>query len=86
MYTIKYHKRVIKQLEKLPVSVRENIAKKIHNLYESSAKNLDIKKFINTKGSFRLRVGKIRIIYETHSDKKLILIKKVGYRGNIYKH
>jgi len=86
MYTIKYHKRVIKQLNKLPLSMRENIAKRIHSLSGLLGDSLDVKKFENTSRSYRLRVGKIRIIYETDKTNSLILIKKLGYRGDIYKH
>ncbi len=87
MHTIKYHKSVIKTLNRLPLIERRRIVNKIHNIVTTYGKsNLDIKRFSNTQHSWRLRVGNIRIIYQLIPNAKLVLIRKIGYRGDIYKH
>ncbi len=87
MYAIKYHKKVIKQLKKLPNHERQKVVQSIHRLNnEREAKALDIKRFTKTEKSFRLRIGKIRIIYQMDTAAKTIFVKRVGYRGDVYKH
>ena len=85
MYTIKYHKQVVKHLERLPLIDKARIAQKIHQLGVNPT-ILDIKKYTKTEKSWRIRIGKIRIIYQKDDKNKLILIRRVGYRGDIYKH
>ncbi len=86
MLKIQYHKRAIKQIKRLPLGQRERIAKKISSLKKrSSAKSLNIKRYSKTQNSWRLKIGKIRVIYQLDSKRKLILIRKVGHRGDIYK-
>ncbi|MDP2946723.1 MAG: type II toxin-antitoxin system mRNA interferase toxin, RelE/StbE family [Nanoarchaeota archaeon] len=38
----------------------------------------------NLAGLWKLRVGDLRIIYQTRNDKLIILILKIGNRNNIY--
>ncbi|KKQ51675.1 hypothetical protein A2865_00700 [Candidatus Woesebacteria bacterium RIFCSPHIGHO2_01_FULL_39_17] len=86
MYSIKYDKRAVKQIKRLPLSERKRITDKIHQLgADILPSQLNVKKFTKTKKSFRLKIGKIRVIYQVDKDMKLILIKKVGHRGDIYK-
>lgn len=46
-----------------------------------------IKPMQENKGDFRLRVGKVRIIFEyrRNGQTNSIVILKIGYRGEIYK-
>jgi mRNA interferase RelE/StbE len=37
------------------------------------------------KGSYRLRLGNIRIIYSVDEIKNIIYIEVIGFRGDIYK-
>lgn len=87
MFSIKYHSKAIKQIKKLHVNDRKKIVKKISILKRiPHSSTLDIKRYQNTKNSWRLKVGSLRIIYQIDIKNKLILIRKVGYRGNIYKN
>lgn len=48
--------------------------------------NLDIKKLINSKEStFRLRCGKFRILFDTDSNNKIIIIYRIKQRKEGYK-
>lgn len=37
------------------------------------------------KGCYSLKKGKFRVIYEVHTDKKIIHVIKVGHRKDIYR-
>ena len=46
--------------------------------------NGDIKKLAGTSGLFRVRVGKVRVIYSIDSTERIIRIIAAGSRGQIY--
>ncbi|MFZ2410611.1 MAG: type II toxin-antitoxin system RelE/ParE family toxin [Candidatus Methanoperedens sp.] len=48
-------------------------------------KSLDIAKMKGEKNTYRIRKGKLRIVYEVIWEQKLILIHKVDFRGDAYK-
>lgn len=80
-----YNPQVIKQIKHLVPKDQRRIIAKIEQL----AKNpqdpaLNIKPLINTQQSFRLRVGKLRILLEKESRAKIIYIWKVSFRGSAY--
>jgi len=37
------------------------------------------------KGSYRLRIGGIRIVYSIDDSVKIVFIEVIGFRGDIYK-
>lgn len=48
--------------------------------------NIDVKKMKGDwKGYHRIRIGKTRIILKTDFEKKIIIIDRIDFRGNIYK-
>ncbi|MBM3282984.1 hypothetical protein FJY90_01895 [Candidatus Gottesmanbacteria bacterium] len=47
--------------------------------------NLDIKKIVESTNFYRLRIGKVRIIFEILNKEKEVWIRKIGYRGGIYR-
>ncbi len=48
-------------------------------------KSLDIAKMKGEKNTYRIRKGKLRIVYEVIWEQKLILIHRVDFRGDAYK-
>lgn len=85
MIEIKYHPRSIKFLRKISKKEAEKILSTIEQLTKSTTSgNLDIKKLVNTKRSFRLRIGNIRVVYEYDESSKIIYIHEIDFRGNIY--
>lgn len=87
MYKIIIHKNVTKFLQSCSLPKKRLLKKKISFLAENpfSHAELDIKKLKGVKNSYRLKVGKIRIIYQVLENKLLVLIITGGYRGDIYK-
>jgi mRNA interferase RelE/StbE len=86
MYKVKYHKNVIKFLQKQDRS----IVKKIIDFFDEvkkdlNFKNYDVKKLKGFENSFRLRISKFRIIFTVENNELLIEVIKADSRGDIYK-
>jgi len=48
--------------------------------------NVDVKKLKgNWEGYYRLRKGKLRIIFEVNKDDKSIYVERIDFRGEVYK-
>lgn len=48
------------------------------------AKQFDVKKLEGLDNTFRIRIGKLRIVYAVDWKNKDIVIAKIGMRENIY--
>ena len=82
MYKILLTKRVLKDLGKLDTSIKERIGDKLKVLMEDPFTN--IKKLSNTSiGTYRIRIGDYRVIYDIDQDN--IVILRIGHRKDIYK-
>jgi len=82
-FSIVWLKAAYKNLEKLPISDQETIAKQISFLLLPH-KNNDIKKLKGHQDLYRLRVGNYRIIFSINKKTKQIYISAVGHRREIY--
>jgi addiction module RelE/StbE family toxin len=89
---IKLSKSASKFLKKLDDTSRENVIGKIGTLKTCletqkvyPPEELDIKKLKGElKGFSRIRVGKMRIIFQIRSATNEIFIYDINYRGNVY--
>ena len=81
MYIIKFEKRAIKELEKLP----KKEARKIINGISLLADDLkgDVKKLTDYSPEYRLRIASYRILFEINEN--IITIYKVKHRKDAYK-
>ena len=89
MWKYYFSKESIKILKRIGEKSSKLIKQKIRNIGDwlDNKTNLlvDIKKLKGEwKGFYRLRVGKIRIIFSIDVDNKIIKIYDIGSRGNIY--
>jgi mRNA interferase RelE/StbE len=90
---IKFRKNAIKFLEKANVEDTAKIQEKLNQLVISVEEqgiipftDFDIKKMKgNWEGFYRLRIGKIRIIFTINIDLGEIEIYTIGTRGDVYK-
>jgi mRNA interferase RelE/StbE len=87
MYSVKYHKQVIKFLQKQDkkvvakiVSFFDDIKCDIHNI-----ENYDVKELKGFDNKYRLRVSKYRVIFSIYDNILLIEVIKANSRGDIYK-
>ena len=90
---VKFSKSSIKFLNKLTPKNKEQIRTKILfllNFIENEGfvpiRELDIKKLKgNWQGFFRMRIGKIRIIFTISENQNELSIYEIDFRGDIYK-
>ena len=90
---IKFRKNAIKFLEKANLEDVEKIQEKISQLLafvEEQAiipfTELDIKKMKGDwEGFYRLRIGKIRIVFTVNTQSGEVEIFTIGARGDVYK-
>lgn len=85
MYKVYFTKKSEKELSRLSSPDIKRVLIKLAFLSSPFSTNLDIKKLVNVPRFFRLRIGKARIIFEIVEDKKEVWIRKIGYRGGIYR-
>lgn len=74
--------KIDKFLAKLNKKQRQRLAKIFADIRLLKVGQYDVKSLKGEKGFFRLRDGKIRIIYFADDSKGLLVI--VGFRGSIY--
>lgn len=86
MYQVLTTKKVDKNLKKLHPKDAKKVVKKISQLKNPFDKSLNIRKIEEEKGFWRLRIGKIRVVYEVEKKKKRVIIRRIAYRGYAYKH
>ena len=86
-YRIRLHKQATKMLRNMPEGARRAIKRRIDLLADDPYQNpqLDIKKMQGFASIYRLRVGQYRIIYEIIADELVVLILRLGPRGDVYK-
>jgi len=84
MYLITFKKRAVKELRKLPKA----ILKKVANSIDGLAKNPRPKGSKKLKGGdenmWRIRVGDYRVTYVIEESIKIVNIRRVGHRKDIY--
>jgi len=80
-YNIKYKKQAIKFIESRSHDEQERLLTAISNLPCCS----NIKKMEGYEHRYRLRTGDYRVIYDQYDDYLLILVLKIGSRGDVYK-
>ena len=85
MYKIVFTKQVHKSLRRIPVNVVASIRKRLDQIAEDPyAQHPNVTKLQNRPG-YRLRVGDWRVIYDIKKNELIILVLKVGSRGEIYR-
>ena len=85
MYSLVYSKDARKFLRKIPKTDSNRIRAKLNSLAgDPYAANNNVTKMQNRAG-YRLRVGNWRVIYDIDDQKVIIIVIKIGSRGEVYK-
>jgi mRNA interferase RelE/StbE len=90
---VKFRKKAIKFLEKANPEEVENIREQLNQMFVALNEQgiipfteLDIKKMKGDwEGFYRLRIGKIRIIFTVDINSREIEVYMIGVRGDVYK-
>ena len=86
-YRVILSKRTFKFLDSLDVKTRNRVIAEILTGYRTIAlmtKALDLCKLQGQKDYYRLRTGKIRIIFMVDTNAQEILVRKIAYREAAY--
>ncbi len=83
-YTVEFKKSAAKALQKLPKNIQRRIADAIDALAFDPRPHGYIQ-MESEEIFYRIRVGDYRIIYEIFNEKLIVLVVRIGHRGDVYK-
>ncbi len=81
-YTIKWRPEAVKELRKLPKEIAERVVKRVDIAKEKPKHFLE--KLVDDPG-YKVRIGDYRAIIDIIEDERVIAVRFVGHRKNIYK-
>ena len=86
-FEIKAKKRVITFIAKISAKQKKKIEELLLLLKDEPVpvKSADVAKLKGFDNIYRIRIGKIRIVYEVKWKEKIILIHRISYRKDAYK-
>ncbi len=85
-YEVKFLKEAFKYLQRQDVTTRNRILDHLKILSDNPKHpELDIKKMQGIDDRYRLRIGSFRVVYSIINDELIIIVIKIGSRGDIYK-
>ena len=83
MFKILFSQKAAKDFKKVEKPYQKAIARSLELLSQNPRQGKPL--VGRLKGYFRLKVSKIRVIYTLNFKQKVIEIKAIGFRKNIYK-
>ena len=81
---IRYSKKALKYLLKLQSKLRDRIRNTIRKIADGNTQGLNIVAMQDVD-AFRVRIGDYRVIYEINDDELVLIVIKIGARGDVYK-
>jgi mRNA interferase RelE/StbE len=81
-YTIHWSKKSEKFLEKLPRDISYRIVHKVNSIKDEPFHFVE---HFEGESYFKLRIGDYRVLVDIKPSDKLIEVRVVGHRSNIYK-
>ena len=86
MFKIELSRKAAKFYQKADTVTAKRLNLAFSRLTEDPFLQYNIKKLSGElKGSYRLRLGDMRIIYSVDEAKNIVYIEVIGFRGDIYK-
>ena len=82
-YRVLIPKSVHKQINKLPSSVSESVISKLEALQENPRPAGSLK--MHGSEGWRVRLGDYRLIFDIDDRQKLVVVRRVGHRREIYR-
>ncbi|TJY42454.1 type II toxin-antitoxin system RelE/ParE family toxin [Cohnella pontilimi] len=85
-YEIRFHKDAYKYLQKQDSIARNRIIDHLKILSENPRHpELDIKRMQGLDNQYRLRIGSYRVVFSIIDHELVIIVIKIGSRGDVYK-
>jgi len=84
-YAIEWRPSASKQIRRLDANIRRRVLEAIDDL-RTQPRPVGSVTLANSAGWLRIRVGSYRVIYEVQDDVLVVLVLRVGSRGDIYQH
>jgi mRNA interferase RelE/StbE len=84
VYRIQFKSSAAQQLDRLDGTMRARVDRKVDALAENP-RPAGAKKLKGSSELWRVRAGDYRVIYSIHDDVLLILVVKIGHRGDVYR-
>jgi len=81
IYKVEFRKQALKFLLARTPKEKKQLLTAIYNLPDG----VHVKKMERYTNRYRLRVGDVRVIYEVLDEMLVILVLKMGNRGDVYK-
>ena len=73
-----------KSLDLLPVDLQKRIVRAVEIL-AGNPRPPGVVKMAGDDNLWRVHVGDFRIVYEIHDDVLLVLVLRIGHRGDVYR-
>ena len=83
-FRIEWKHSAVTELKKLPPEIISRIINAVEGL-SSNPRPTGVKKLVGSDDSYRLRVGRYRIIYSIFETRYVIEIIRVGHRKEVYR-
>lgn len=85
MYRILFTKSAERALRKMPRDMAQRVRERLDRIaVDPYAQHPNVTKLQNRPG-YRLRVGDWRVIYEIEGEALVILVLRIGTRGEVYR-
>lgn len=85
VYRILFTRSADRALRGMPSDVAQRIRERLNDIAQNPhAQHSNATKLQNRPG-FRLRIGDWRVIYEIEGERLIILVLKIGPRGEVYR-
>lgn len=85
MYSIEFTRTAAKQLSNLSTVNAKAVRKELEKLAVNPFTATNVKKMAG-EDAYRLRVGDNRVIFTIEKGRLVIVVIKIGKRGDVYKH
>ncbi|MFD1067067.1 type II toxin-antitoxin system RelE family toxin [Oceanobacillus locisalsi] len=85
MYELRVDKQAAKYLKKLDKPNRKRLMEALTKLAENPFLDTNVTRLKGYTSTFRKRIGDFRIIFEVDQGNLIVLVLKIGSRGDIYK-
>ena len=84
-YTIEIARPAQRQLKKLDATTRKKISRRIEHLAEDPRPSGVVKLTDVSPPLYRIREGQYRVLYTINDDKLIVLVVRIGHRGEVYR-